>query len=168
MPRQAERLCLACTLCCNGGLFADLKLSPTDIARLQGRGINLQVTRSAKLPQPCQALCGARCNIYASRPDYCRRFECLLLMKVNSGEVSEAAAMRTIRTARRRLEKVKKLLRLLGDEDEFAAVAVRFRRLARDFETTPTDLKAIALFGDLTLAMHELSHGLAAHFYPGG
>jgi len=167
MSVQTEKLCLACTLCCNGALFADLKLSPADKARLQRKGFDLKLSRSAKLPQPCPALCAPHCTIYSSRPDHCRRFECLLLKEVIAGEIPESTAIRTIRTARRRHEKVRQLLQSLGDRNDSVAVSVRFRRLARSLETESMDAAKAALFGDLTLAMHDLNRCLARHFYPG-
>jgi len=164
---KAEKLCLACTLCCNGGLFADLKLSREDRVRLKRDSIALTLTPAGKLPQPCQALCGPKCSIYASRPDYCRRFECLLLKRVKAGEVGMEAALKVIRNARRRLARVEGLLGAMGCEDPGSAVAVRFRRLAQRVATTPQEPAKAALFGDLTLAMHDLNLYLAEHFYPG-
>ena len=165
LSAQTENLCLACTLCCNGGLFADLKLSQGDTYRLRRNSIFLSLTRSGKLTQPCQALCGPTCTIYSSRPDYCRRFECLLLKKAKEGQVSAAAALKVIRTARRRLARAEQLLRALGDQDGESAVSVRFRRVARALETAPRDPAKAALYGELTLAMHDLNHYLAEHFY---
>jgi hypothetical protein len=89
-------------------------------------------------------------------------------MKVNSGEVTQSAALRTIRRARRRFEKVKQLLRSLGNKDESTAVSVRFRRLAKDLASEPANPASAAVYSDLTLAMHDLNHCLASHFYPGG
>lgn len=117
--------------------------------------------------QPCQALCGPKCTIYASRPDYCRRFECLLLKRVNAGEVGMEVALRVVRGARRRLARVERILRAMGCEDSGSAVSVRFRRLARLVATTPQESRRVALFGDLTLAMHDLNQYLARNFYPG-
>jgi len=167
LSAHVEKLCLACTLCCNGGLFADLKLSRADQARLKRNSIALTLTQAGKLRQPCQALCGPKCTIYASRPDYCRQFECLLLKRVKDGEVRMEVALRVIRSARRRLARVEGILRAMGCEDSGRAVSVRFRQLAQRVATTPQEAAQVALFGDLTLAMHNLNHYLARHFYPG-
>jgi uncharacterized protein len=167
MPSPTEKLCLACTLCCNGGLFADLKLSAADRSRLKRDSIALRLTRTGKLSQPCQALCGPKCAIYASRPDYCRWFECHLLQRVKAGEVSAGSALKAIRTARRRLARVERLLAALGNRDASIAVSVRFRRLACSLTTSAPDPVQAALYADLTLAMHDLNHFLAEHFYPG-
>ena len=167
MSSPTEKLCLSCTLCCNGGLFADLRLSAADRARLARKSIALKLTRAGKLPQPCQALCGPRCTIYNSRPGYCRRFECLLLKQVNAGAEDAETALGIIRTARRRLARVERLLRALGDQDNSVAVSLRFRRLSRVFATKSPDAPKAALFGELTLAIHGLNHYLAERFYPG-
>ena len=120
------------------------RLSPADQARLKRKSIALKLTRSGKLPQPCQALCGPKCTLYASRPDYCRRFECLLLKKCNTGQVSPELALKVIRTARRRLAKAEKLFQALGDHDRVVAISVRFRRLACSIESSPRDARASA------------------------
>src|SRR5512138_3249598 len=154
MDANVEKMCLTCTLCCNGGLFADLRLSAADKARLKGKSVGLKLTRSGKLPQPCQALCGPKCTIYSSRPDYCRRFECLLLKRFKAGEVEAETALKTIRKARRLLATVERLLKALDDDDVSKAVSVRFRRLAHQYASAPPAPSKAAIFGDLTLAMH--------------
>ena len=121
--------------------------------------------RCSKFPQPCRALEGCRCRIYRDRPTYCRQFECLLLKAVKAGRIETVAALRTIRSARRRAEKVKRLLRELGDDEEHVALSARFRRVKKRVEKGTPDLKTAELFGELTLAMHDLNVVLSAEFY---
>src|SRR5947208_1703191 len=107
-----DSLCLECGLCCNGVIFADVQLQPDDDARkLQLLGLTLFPNRKSKIEnrkfkQPCSAFDGCRCRIYSDRPGYCRAFECLLLKNVNAGRLDAAAALRVIRTARKRVELV--------------------------------------------------------------
>ncbi len=177
----AEDLCLACGLCCNGGIFARVKLQPEDDpVRLQALGLPLiqprgnrpsrtphSAPRAQHFKQPCAAFDGCRCSIYAERPSYCRQFECLLLKSVKAGSTGTAAALRTIRTARERTQAVDRLLRVLGDTDEQTALSARFRRTARRLEEVGLDRKAAGTFGKLTLAMHDLNLILSQSFYPG-
>jgi Fe-S-cluster containining protein len=165
-------LCLECGLCCNGVIFADVELQPLEVQNLKSKVQSL-ATRSkngqspvVKLPQPCAAFDGCRCRIYAERPTYCRQFECLLLKNVNAGRLERAAASRFIRTARERAEKVRALLRELGDSDEGIALSLRFQRAAKRYEQAPlTDGKA-ETYADLTLAVHDLNMLLSEAFYP--
>ena len=115
-----ERLCLACGLCCNGVIFANVRLQPGDDAeRLRSLGLPVQPPRSVRQPplvsQPCAALDGCRCRIYAERPQYCRHFECVLFKSVAAGRTQPAEALRIVGAARDRGDKVRRLLRALGD-----------------------------------------------------
>jgi hypothetical protein len=169
----SNRLCLECGLCCNGVIFANGQLQPQDdVPRLKSLGLRLLPVRqsqigSRKFRQPCAAFDGCRCGIYSDRPKYCREFECLLLQSVQSGQTEAVTALRVIRTARRRAEKVKRLLRELGDAEEQIALTVRFRRMQKRFEHGVMDEASSDLYGQLTLAMHDLNVLLSDAFYPG-
>jgi uncharacterized protein len=99
-PGELEAmLCTRCGLCCNGSFFADVELSGTrESAPLEALG--LEIEDDNLLIQPCGALKGTRCSIYAHRPKCCRTFECLLLQRVRAGEVSIPVALRKIAQAR--------------------------------------------------------------------
>jgi Fe-S-cluster containining protein len=167
-----DALCLACGLCCNGVLFKDVELQAGDDAkRLAAAGLPLKARISAAKPkikfqQPCAALCADnKCRIYAERPTRCRQFECLLFQAVARGEVEIAAALRNIRTAHRRAEKVRGLLRQLGEENETLALSLRFQRTQRRLERDLPDEETAAFYADLTLAVHDLNLLLREKFY---
>jgi Fe-S-cluster containining protein len=123
--------------------------------------------KAYRVPQPCVAFDGCRCRIYSQRPKYCREFECLLLRSVRSGLIQKAQALDIIRGARRRADKVWRLLRELGDLDEEKSLSVRFRRTAKRLEASPLDEPTAQLYGELTLAVHDLNCLLSSAFYPG-
>jgi hypothetical protein len=170
----AQQLCLACGLCCNGVLFKDVELQPGDDAgRLALLGLPVRNPQSAirnphsKFPQPCAALCEDNsCRIYADRPARCRQFECALFKSVAAGETPVAAALRTIRLARRRAERVRTLLRALGDTGEQVALSLRVKRIRRRIESTPQDHATSETYANLTLAVQDLNLLLAQSFYP--
>lgn len=167
-----DALCLACGLCCNGVLFKDVELQPSDdVKRLAAADLRLKAHARAskskmKFPQPCAALCrDNRCRIYADRPTRCRQFECLLFQATARGEVEIPAALRTIRTAHRRANAAVDLLRRLGDENEAIALSLRFQRTQRRLERALPDEETAALYSDLTLAVHDLNLLLREKFY---
>ncbi len=169
----AEQLCLKCGLCCNGVIFRDVELQPGDnAARLQSLGLHVRAPRTAagraKFPQPCAALDGCRCRIYADRPTYCRQFECALFKAVRAGRIDVSAALHLIRTTRDRAARVLRLLHELGDTDERASLAVRFRKVAKRLHAGAPTEEAADTFGELTLAVHDLNVLLSETFYPGG
>lgn len=170
----SEPLCLACGLCCNGVIFADVKLqSGEDAARFQSLGLAFSTpstvrsgVRTPRFMQPCAALEGCRCRIYGERPKHCRAFECALLKSAKAGQVENAAALRIIHEARDRAEKVRGLLRALGDNDEQSPLSARFRRTSKRVETMGLDEMTAEKYGALTLAVHDLNMLVKEAFYP--
>lgn len=163
---SVANLCPQCALCCNGVLFADVRLQKGDKAkRLTALGVPLKkrgpITRFI---QPCSCLEGKLCRIYADRPARCRTFECRLLQGTQSGEVTERAALKTIQATRRRAEKVRRILRALGDTDEAAPLSRRYQRMMGE----PVDLSAgkrlTDLRGELMMAVGELVGALERDF----
>jgi Fe-S-cluster containining protein len=154
-------------MCCNGVLFKDVELQPgDDAAKLIRLGLAFAKSRQQKFPQPCAALDCRRCGIYADRPVRCRQFECALLKSVAEGEMETPKALRVIRDTQKRAEKVKRLLRELGDDEEWRALSLRFKRMQRRFESSVVDEETADKFGELTLAVHDLNLALRARFYP--
>jgi len=167
-----EQLCLHCGLCCNGVLFKDVELQAGDDSlQLASAGLPVRPARSAgarqKFSQPCAALCADnRCRIYSDRPERCREFECVQLKSVQAGEIDPATALRTIERARQGADRVRSLLRRLGDANEDVALSVRFNRLKRRLERDCRNDETAENFAHLTLAVHELSLLLSTKFYP--
>ncbi|MSU56639.1 MAG: hypothetical protein EXS35_00385 [Pedosphaera sp.] len=160
-------LCPNCAMCCNGVLFKDVELQPDDdAAKLKALGLPVSKARVAKFPQPCAALEGCTCRIYADRPVRCWDFDCALLQSVASGETDTTAALRVIRRTRERSEKVRALLREAGDTEETLALSLRFKRTKKKFESSPPDDERADTFSRLTLAVHDLNLLLSEKFYP--
>lgn len=166
-PAVVAQLCPQCALCCNGVLFKDVELQPgDDAARLKALGLPLAKSRTPKFPQPCAALNGCACRIYGEHPARCRDFECALLKSVAAGDTNAEAALRAIREAKARAQKVVRLLRELGDHDEQIALSLRFKRVKRRLEKSSFDVAQAERFGELTLAVHDLNLVLRRDFYP--
>ena len=161
----AGTLCPQCALCCNGVLFADVRLQKGDSAdKLLALGVPLRVTeKGARFRQPCACLEANRCRIYEDRPARCRAFDCRLLQRANAGELSPTSALRTIAVAKRRVEEVRHLLRELGDTDESVPLSRRYQRMVRE----PMDLsqpRRCRLQERLMRAVGELAQVLEEKF----
>lgn len=167
---SGEQLCRACGLCCDGTLFDFVKLERGDDAgKLKALGLPVSFSRGktpvARFPQPCSALCEDRtCRLYSGRPQQCRTFECKLFKNAKAGRITFAAALPLVKQARRRAEKVRRLLRELGDADEFRSLGERFHRTAERMESGAADDAAKARFADLSLAVHRLKLLLQERF----
>ncbi len=166
MNNCVDQLCPKCGLCCNGVLFADVRLQKGDDARrLTELGLLLKEKAGRPaFPQPCSCFDGAHCGIYAERPEYCRAFECGLLKRVQAGKMDPDIALRKIAEAQRLAERVRQWLRRLGDRNETLALTRRYARVMRE----PVDLsgpeEAVKGRGKLMLAVNDLMHALQRDF----
>jgi Fe-S-cluster containining protein len=114
-----DTLCTRCGLCCDGTLFADVELGPAEAVRLEIMGMEVEDdgTKAGLLSQPCAALKGKRCGIYAHRPKCCRVFECRLLQDAQRGAVTVERALVRITRAHEQIAHVRELLVQLGKRD---------------------------------------------------
>jgi hypothetical protein len=112
--------------------------------------------------QPCPAHDGNCCRIYADRPQRCRAFDCRQLLAVAAGKITEAQAMEKIQEARRRSDRVRELLEMLGDDRKIRPLATRCAGVF----TPPLDPspQAEALRAELQGAMTALGEVLAKDF----
>jgi hypothetical protein len=76
--------------------------------------------------------------------------------RFQGGTVTHTEALKVIRATRRRAEKVRKLLRTLGDDEDTLPLAERFRRMTKVLQRAEADIARVELYGQLTLAFHEL------------
>ena len=119
-PSHTDTLCTKCGLCCDGTLFADVELSGrAEATRLEAMGLEIEDgdAGGALLVQPCAALRGRRCSVYAHRPKCCRTFECKLLQSVRRGAETVERAGELIADALSRIGRVRELLAGLGERD---------------------------------------------------
>lgn len=161
---SAARLCSACGMCCNGVLFHGMAVQPVDSVRaLAAKGLRAK-RRDGELQflQPCPAHDGNCCRIYAERPQRCRAFACRQLEGVFNGEILESAAMEKILEARRRSDRVRDLLEMLGDDRKTRPLATRCAGVF----TPPLDPSphAESLREELRGAMTALEEVLAKDF----
>ncbi len=168
-PVLTDTLCTNCGLCCDGTLFADVELvGQAEVARLEIMGMDIEnESRSlGLLSQPCPALRGTRCGIYAHRPACCRVFECHLLQNAQSGEVSVQRATELIADARDQIRQVRSLLDRLGNRDEDLPIKERCAEtLASEEDTRP---EAIQDRADLEAAITTLENTIWNTFLGSG
>jgi len=160
------RLCPNCGLCCNGVLFADVELRKGDDPRQLAKLGLMPGKKGRRLAfaQPCACFDGTLCRIYDQRPGRCRTFECGLLKRVQSGDLDASVALKFIGQAKRQVEKVCRLLRAFGSDDERVALSQRYERAM----SAPIDLSgdetATGLPGRLMAAYGELMQRLQRDF----
>jgi Fe-S-cluster containining protein len=127
-PLLTDTLCTKCGLCCDGTLFADVELGgQAELVRLEIMGMEVEneERNTGLLSQPCAALRGTRCGIYAHRPKCCRVFQCHLLQNAQQGAVTVERALEEIADAQERIRHVRTLLERLGNRDEALPIKER-------------------------------------------
>lgn len=99
---QASDLCTACGMCCAGPVFNSIDLQPDELDLAESLGLPF-VTDTKGAPGfsfPCPCLSGTACTVYEIRPSGCRSFRCLLLKRLDRGEVPLFHALELVETAR--------------------------------------------------------------------
>jgi hypothetical protein len=123
-------------------------------------------TSGALLLEPCRALQGKRCGIYAHRPECCRTFECRLLQDVRRGTVGVERAGRQIAEALKRIRRVRELMAHLGRRDERLPLGESCAEaLARDADADPGVNRKRAR---LEAAMSAVEESIRKTFLDGG
>ncbi len=159
-------LCWACGLCCNGVLFADVELlRGDDPARLETLGVRLLAKGGKRrFVQPCVCFDGKLCRIYADRPERCHTFECRLLKHVMANELPAEAALKSIAVAARAANRVRRLVRQLGETDETLPLSRRYARIMAQPIDFAGDEAVIKQRSELMLAVDKLAKILALDF----
>jgi hypothetical protein len=154
----AARLCAACGMCCDGVLFHSVALQPGDSARaLSALGLKIKRRGGAHFLQPCSAHQNSCCTIYDQRPTRCRLFNCRQLLRVGTGEISEAMALDKIREAREQIHRVNALMHRTGETNPNRGLAQRCANALTAPVRTP-------LHNELETAMSELEELLQNNF----
>ena len=167
-PLLTDTLCTNCGLCCDGTLFADVELvGQAEVTRLEimGTDIENEGRNMGLLSQPCAALRGTRCGIYAHRPKCCRVFQCHLLQNAQRGTVTVELALDQIADAREQIRQVRARLLRLGNRDEGLPIKERCAETLAAEGGTPSEIKDRA---DLEAAMTTLENTIWNAFLGSG
>ena len=99
---SVSELCQSCALCCNGALFSHVPVEPEEVIALRVLGVSSHTRPdgTVAMEQPCTALQGNRCGIYAQRPKRCHEFNCLLAKALHEGETTLNEALEIVREAK--------------------------------------------------------------------
>lgn len=99
-------LCTACGLCCDGSLYTNVRVTPSEVGPLHDLGMRIETGELAQFSQPCPKLVERKCSIYAERPTTCRNFACTLLRRLRLSDVAFVEALHIVATAQSLRDKV--------------------------------------------------------------
>ena len=108
VPVDGSRLCLACGLCCQEILHDWVKVESDEVGRMEGLGLSV-TTRSqgAGFSLPCPCYREGRCAEYANRPRSCRSYQCKLLRRHLTGEITWEEALKRVEQAKRLIASIR-------------------------------------------------------------
>ena len=155
-----DTLCIVCGICCDGVLFADVELAGRhEVSALEVLGLDVEdpdEDHHGLLLQPCGALHGTRCSIYAHRPECCRTFECRLLQEAQRGIVTIEDATATIGETLSRIVHIRALAASLGQLDERMSLKELCIDALASSETHPATPQVKRARNELESAMKKL------------
>lgn len=123
------------------------------------------VGRGRRFRQPCPCLLdGGACAIYVHRPRRCRQFDCHTLKQTRSRAITTRTALRRIREAQAEAERVRQLLRQVGQHDEGLALTDRYQLAMSQPLDLANDPDAADKRGELMMAVNDLMHRLHRDF----
>ena len=171
-PSLTNTICTRCGLCCDGSLFADVELTGTaEATALEVMGLEIEDAEAddgALLLQPCAALKGKRCGIYLHRPECCRTFECRLLQEVRRGSVGIVVAKAKLAETLEQIERVKKLVRQLGQSNQRLPLKERCVEALANPEESSAHPRLKRKRAELEIAITSVDHLLRETFLDGG
>jgi Fe-S-cluster containining protein len=108
---QESALCQTCGLCCEGQLFGWVELRPEEVERAKAWPVGV-TTKGGEVgfEQPCACFQRMRCTVYAQRPKACVDYRCMLLKRVEKGEITPAFAQARIDEARGLFDEIQRRL----------------------------------------------------------
>lgn len=134
-----SRLCTRCGACCDGTLFAHGALKDDEVQGANEAGLIVRERDGkSEFAQPCARLDGRCCAVYPSRPSTCVRFRCVVLKRLDAGEIEFDEAMKLVERLGSAVATVRARLGGTSDgpavaellaRDAGATDAVGFRRL---------------------------------------
>jgi Fe-S-cluster containining protein len=80
-------LCLSCGLCCDGAMYDHVPIVPSERLSPRVRASLAFVEGKQALPLPCVHHDGSRCTEYDGRPAACRGYACVLMGRLERGDV---------------------------------------------------------------------------------
>lgn len=132
----ADALCRQCGLCCNGTFYGSVLVAEGERPHLERIGLRIVDQEGATaMAQPCTALRGCLCSVYAERPAACAAYECTLRKRVRAGERSLEQALADVAEMQALLAKIREIF-------EVAATASIWEAILALEEPTPEEQRA--------------------------
>ncbi len=161
-------VCVHCGMCCDGTMYGTVDLDANDqLHVIETAGLKLTTENEVTFfRQPCTAFGGGRCSIYDGRPSVCRWYRCLLLRRVEAGEIAGDDARALVASTISMRDRVRSgLMAYLGTEDREPLQSL-YRRMLAKLETEPDPAAARREHGELLFSVVALRVILAREFEP--
>ena len=145
---------MQCGLCCDGTFYGSVVIADGEKVRLDRVGLRIvrdDESGATTMAQPCSALRGCLCAVYAERPTACAAYQCSLRKKVGAGDGTLDDALANVKKMRELLSAI----RVAFDCPE--SMSIWERILAMEEPKTPEEASAASLrYGEAIAAVGEL------------
>jgi len=139
MSIETDALCTDCGLCCDGTFYGSVVVAAAETDRLARVGLRvLQNVGGGTMAQPCTALRGCLCDVYADRPSSCAAYECQLRKRVNAGDCS-------LEEARSKIAAMRGLLATIREGFEIPEAGSIWEKILTLEEPTSPEAAALAV-----------------------
>jgi len=116
--------------------------------------------------QPCNAFETDRCKIYESRPSVCKAYRCLLLRRLEAGDIEADQALALVSKVTALRDRVRSgLMSYLGTDDRLP-LGELYRRMLQKLDAAEDPAAARREHGDLLFDVVALRVVLAREFEP--
>lgn len=159
-----HKLCKACGFCCDGTLFDTATIETDKHAVLT---VEKNKDGSLFFHQPCIAHKNGECSIYSQRPDACIFYNCKLLKKLNSQNISEQDGMLWISLTRSMIAELD--IEMANNHHDLRGITYYHRYINfKDYFKQELDEEAyLKKFGTLQIKFDRILEIIAQHFYEG-
>lgn len=167
VPSLESRLCLSCSLCCEGTLYGFAVINDTEVEETAAIGLKTFTTEAGKsaFSFPCHYLEGKACSRYDTwRPSICGDYFCRVQSRVKSATLTEQEAFAIVNQARALRDEVASLL---PPGMHMVEAREHFRKLAADRANLgPQDAKFVVRMFVMERFLDNQFRGKGANHLP--
>ncbi len=164
MSNDNHNFCILCGFCCDGTLFSHGNIKENEPI---AKGYLFEIIEKEKLAfkQPCPYFTNNTCVIYAERPyAVCDSFECKLLKRFRTGNISFDAAMKIIVDVIKLKTRIEHQLLEYHPGNKGDSLPAKMKEFKSHFQGMMSEVEYRKKFGELLLNIFVLNTMLQNKF----
>ena len=161
-------LCVGCGICCDGTMYKSVDLYKNDRPDLlEEAGLVLSNDGAFDFFRlPCTSFAAGCCKIYEIRPTVCAEYRCLLLRRLEAGEIPYADALALVEKTTAIRDRVRSGLNAYLETDDRVPLSELYRRMLAKLDSADDPAAARREQRELLFDVVALRVILARDFEP--